>query len=58
MNDSVTDAAKAIPPTLVYAWQLFGHPISEVVSWLTAIYMTCLILQFGYRFFRWASGNK
>ena len=55
MSDSVNDAAKAIPPAVVYVWQWLSLPLPEIVSGLTAIYLSCLIIQFIYRFSCWTA---
>lgn len=55
MHDSAGDLLKAAPPAAVYAWQVFGHSIPEIVSGLTALYICCLLVQFGYRFYKWAT---
>lgn len=55
MNDTVVDTLKAAPPAGVYVWQVLGLPISEIVSALTACYLTCLLIQFGYRFYKFVT---
>jgi hypothetical protein len=57
MTDSGLELAKATPPAVVAAFDLFGHTLPEWVSLLTVIYLCGLIAQQGNRLYRWWRGD-
>lgn len=48
-----TEIAKASPAAAVATAHLLGFHLPDVVQLLTAIYLLCLCIQFGYRFVKW-----
>ena len=54
MSDSAAaEAVKVAPPIAVSVAHIIGYSVPEVVSVLTLIYIASLLVERGYKFFRW-----
>lgn len=53
MSDHVVEIAKGTPPVTVAALSFFGVSIPDVIQFLTLIWTIGLVVQMGYKFYRW-----
>ena len=56
MSNHLQDTAKVAPPAVVAALSHFGITVPETIQFFTLIYAIGLVVQQGYRFFRFVSG--
>jgi hypothetical protein len=52
------DAVKAVPIVAQAVAWFAGWHLPELVTALTAMYLSCLIIQFIYRFYRWQEETR
>ena len=57
-HNTGTEIIKATPAAAALTAKVLGIHLPDVVQALTAVYLFCLCVQFGYRFVKWIRAKR